>query len=279
MAYMVLAGLSFTVLNAGVHHVTRELPPVQVAFLRSLFGFLVMTPPFLRYGLAPLRTKRPVLLMLRGLLTAFAMMAMFFGLSRVKLETFAALGFSAPLFASVLALLFLGETFRTRRLLALLVGFAGALVVLRPGFADPGWGEVATLLGAATWGGAMAVIKTLSRTESSLTITLYLGMVATPVTFLAALFVWEPASAEQILFVVGLGAAGALGHWSIAQAFRHAEVGAVVPLDFAKLLWATMIGYLVFSELPDLWTWVGGTIIFAAGVYVAHRERVSAGAR
>ena len=253
MAYMVLAGLSFTVLNAGVHHVTRELPPVQVAFLRSLFGFLVMTPPFLRYGLAPLRTKRPVLLMLRGLLTAFAMMAMFFGLSRVKLETFAALGFSAPLFASVLALLFLGETFRTRRLLA--------------------------LLGAATWGGAMAVIKTLSRTESSLTITLYLGMVATPVTFLAALFVWEPASAEQILFVVGLGAAGALGHWSIAQAFRHAEVGAVVPLDFAKLLWATMIGYLVFSELPDLWTWVGGTIIFAAGVYVAHRERVSAGAR
>ena len=276
MAYMVLSGFSFTLLNAGVHHAAQELPPVQVAFLRSFFALLVLTGPFLRYGLAPLRTRRLGLHVVRGLLNAVAMMLVFYALGRINLETNAALGFSAPLFAALMALLFLGETFRWRRLGALVVGFSGAVVILRPGFAEPGWGEGAALLGAAVWGAAMVVIKILARTESSLTSTLYMVLVTTPVTLVASVFVWEAPRWELVLLLAGVGVVGAFSHWAIAQAFRYAEVGALTPLDFVKLMWATLIGYAVFSESPDPWTWVGGTMIFAAGIYVAHRERLAA---
>ena len=181
---MLLSALAATAMNASVHHMANELDPVQISFFRALFGFVVLAPVFLRHGWGPLRTRRLGLHALRGLLNAGAMISLFVALGLIPLAKFAALVFTAPLFVTVLALVFMGERIRGRRIGALVFGYAGTLLILRPdsGALDPG--SLVVLAGAASWALAMIVMKVLARTESSLTATLYYGVFVTPIAFL-----------------------------------------------------------------------------------------------
>jgi len=129
------------------------------------------------------------------------------------------------------------------------------------------------LLSSVAWAGALIVIKILSRTETSLTITVFAALFLTPVTGLAALFVWTTPAAGTWLLLIGIGAFGSLTQWSIAQAFHEADATLVLPFDFTKLLWASAIGYVFFAERPDPLTLLGGSIILASVTYVAYRER------
>ncbi|MDP7667837.1 MAG: DMT family transporter, partial [Rhodospirillales bacterium] len=157
MAFMLLASLAVAAMNACVRHVSNELHPFEIAFFRSLFGFAVLAPVFLRVGFAPLRTRKLHVHAVRGALIAASMMTGFWGLSLVPLAKFTALFFSAPLFGTVLAWIVLRERVRRQRLIALVAGFAGTLIILRPvgaGF-DPG--TVLVVLAAALWGVGMIV--------------------------------------------------------------------------------------------------------------------------
>ena len=270
---MLLSALAATAMNASVHHMADEMDTVQISFFRALFGFVVLAPVFLRHGWGPLRTRRLGLHALRGLLNAGAMISLFIALGLIPLAKFAALVFTAPLFVTVLALVFMGERIRGRRVGALVFGYAGTLLILRPGAGTLDLGSLVVLAGAASWALAMIVMKVLARTESSLTATLYYGVFVTPVAFLVALPVWQTPSGGQWLWLAAIGTLGSLFQFCLSQALKEADATALMPLDFTKLIWAAVIGYLVFAEVPTVWTWTGGMMIFAAATYISYRER------
>jgi drug/metabolite transporter (DMT)-like permease len=177
------------------------------------------------------------------------------------------------LFATALAVAVLGESIRLRRLLGLAFGFAGALVVVRPGVIDVDIGAALTVGSAALWGGTMIIIKVLSRTESSVKITIYMALMGTPLALLAALPFWRAPTLGALGLMALAGALGSLAHVALAQAFKQADVTAMLPVDFMRLVWAAVFGFIFFAEVPEVWTWLGGAMVFSAVVYIAYREK------
>lgn len=273
IGFMLLSTVGEAVLLSAVRYLSAEVHPFQLAFLRSFIGLLTLAPLLLWYGAGVWRTRRIAAHGLRALTNVAAMLLFFTGLAQTPLAQAQALGFSAPLFATLLAALLLGERIRRRRWLALATGFAGALIIIRPGVGAVGAGALYIVASAALWGVTMIVIKWLSRSESPLTITLYMALLMSLLALPAALPVWQWLSGWQLALIT-LGAVSAtLGQLAMAQAFRVADVSVVLPMDFTKLIWASALGYWLFAERIDLWTLLGGGVIFMSVLYIAWRER------
>jgi len=272
MGLVALSALSGTVANAFVRHLTGQLDPVEIAFFRALVGLLLLSTMLVRYGVAPLKTRRLGTYAVRGVLVATSIVLFYKGLALVPLAKATALNLSAPLFATVLAVVVLGEPIRARRIAALAVGFVGMLVILRPGWGTPGLGDVYVIASALVFSIVTIFLKILARTESTLTMSLYAGIVMTPVTLAMALPVWQTPTLTQMAWLVGVGAFSVLAQLLFVQGIRQADVTAIAPVGFVRLLWAALVGYLFFAEVPDAWTWLGGIMIFASVTYIAWRE-------
>ncbi|MEL0089543.1 MAG: DMT family transporter [Rhodospirillales bacterium] len=271
-ALMIMSTICFVSMQSLIRQIGGELPPVEVAFFRNLFGFCAIAPIFFRQGFKPLKTSRLRLHALRGALQGVSMMAFFTGVTMVPFAEATSISFSAPLFATILAVIILREKIRIRRISALLFGFVGVLVVLRPGFVEVGVGQGLLLSSSLIWGAAIIVIKRLSISESAATQTAYMGLFMTPITFLPALYVWETPTIDQLGWMALIGIFGTIGHLCFAGAFRRAESSALLPLDFLRLLWASLLGSFLGVEVPDFWVWIGGGLIFTSATYIAFRE-------
>lgn len=274
IAFMVLSGLTNTVMISAIKHLSADLHPVQIGFFRCLVGFLVLLPVIWHAGgVAVLKTERLGLHTLRGALNAGAMLVYFWAISLAPLATVSAINFTAPLFATLLAILILGEAVGMRRWAALAVGFLGTLVIVRPGGEVFGTGAMLALTASFVWAGAMITIKQLTHTESALAITAWAAFFVGLFSLIPALFVWRWPSGEQWLWLLFIGSLGSLVQLCLSKAFAMADTSVVLPFDFLKLVWASLFGLVLFAEVPDLWTWVGGIVIFTSSVYVAYRER------
>jgi drug/metabolite transporter (DMT)-like permease len=276
--WMCAAATAFALMVTLVRHLTDGLHPLQVVFFRTAFGLLAMLPWLLRQGLGVMRTSRLRLHLLRALIGIFAMVGWFTTLSLMPLAEATALSFTAPIFTSVLAVLILGEVMRLRRWSATAIGFLGAVIILRPGGAAI---EPAALLAVATaaiWASSTILIKVMARTESAGAITTYMVLLTTPMTLLAALFVWQNPSLEQLGWAALLGAAGSTGHFCMSRALATADATVVAPLDYLRLPIVALIAFIAFGEVPGVWVWLGGAVIAASSVYIAQREARTKGA-
>ena len=269
---MMLSTLGFSTMHVLIRYLSDALPPIQIAFFRNFFGLIVFLPLFLRHGLAPLRTKQLKLHALRAALNVCAMFAFFSALGMTPVSRVTALGFTAPLFAALLSVVVLGEVFRLRRWTATICGFLGTLVILRPGFAEIDLGSILVLGSALLWGCTLMVIKVLVRTESSVTITSYMNIFLTLLSLGPALLVWHTPEGMQWFWLVTIGVLGTLAQVAITQSLKEADIGVVMPFDFLKLIWVAIMGYLFFAEVPGLFVWIGGAIVFASATYIAIRE-------
>lgn len=271
---MVFAGFANTFMLSAVKHASETLHPFEVSFFRCFFGFLLLLPVIWRAG-GPtiLATSRPGLHVLRGLLNAGGMLTFFLAISLVPLATASAISFSAPLFASLLAVIFLSERIGLHRSGALVVGFLGTLIILRPGSEIFGGGALLALGSSLLWAAAMIVIKRLTFTDSALSITAWAAFFVGVFTLVPAIFVWRWPTPEEWGWLILIGGLGNAVQFGFSKAFQLADATVVLPFDFLKLVWASIIGFLLFQELTDIWTWVGGTVIFIASFYVAYRER------
>ena len=279
MGYMLISTLTTAGMLAAVRVASEGLHPHEVAFFRFLFGFCFFLPVIVRGKGAIFRTKRLPLHMLRGFLNVASMLVFFLAVTMAPLAKVVSLKFSAPLFTTVIAVMFLGEKIRARRISALVLGFLGVLVIVEPGADAWDLGSGLVLASAATWSLAMVTIKILTRTESSATTTVYTTMMAVPVAFAFAFPHWQWPSLDQLLWMGGIAILGTISHLAFAQAFKEADVTAVLPLDFTKLIWAAVIGFFAFSEIPSAETWLGGAMICASVTYIAFRERAKSGTR
>jgi drug/metabolite transporter (DMT)-like permease len=259
-------------MNAAAKHISSGVHPFEVVFFRNLFAFLFVVPLLLRHGFAVYRTQRFGGHLSRASLNLVNMMLFFTAVSLTPLSELVALGFTAPIFATLLSLLILKEMVGIRRWSAIFVGFAGAMLVLRPGFDTITQGHLFTLLSASTWAGVLLIIKSLSRTESSATIIAYMVTLMTPFSLVPALFVWQWPTMAELGWLAFMGVAGAGAQYLLAQAMHEADLSVVMPFDFTKLIWISLIAFAFFGEVPAWTTWLGGGLIFASGIYIARRE-------
>ncbi len=276
LMWMLLSGIMMSCMHASIRHVSADLHPFEIVFFRLLFGLLPLLPWFFKLGLAPLKTNRLDLLTLRGVLNLTCMLAFFYALSITPLVEVTALVFAAPIFATIGAMVAFGERVGGRRWAAIAVGFIGVMVVLRPGFQDIGLGQMLALFAAIMWSVCMIIIKSLGRTESSLTITVYMSLVMAPLALLPALWVWQWPTGEQFLWLAAIGILGGSGQMAMTEALKAGETHVIMPMDFTRLIWISAIAYIAFTEVPGFYTWIGGAIIFTATAFIAWRERVAA---
>lgn len=268
-----LCGLSMSAMHASIRHVSAGLHPFEIAFFRLVFGLLPLLPWFIKLGWSPLKTKRPGMIVFRGVLNLVCMLAFFVALAITPLAEVTVLVFTAPIFATMLAVFVFGEKVGLLRWGAIGFGFLGALVVLRPGFEALSLGSALALFAAIVWGVCLIIIKSLGKTDSSLTITVYMSLVMAPLSLLPALLVWQWPTAEQFLWLVAIGVFGGIGQMAMAEALRIGDTHVVMPIDFVRLIWISAIAYIVFAEVPGFYTWLGGAMIFAATGFITWRER------
>jgi drug/metabolite transporter (DMT)-like permease len=265
--FMMVSALGVVGMNVAVRHIADDIHPFVIAFFRHTIGVCLLVPLFVRPGSNPFRTANFPLQGLRAILNVVAMLAYFLALTMEPLAKVVALTFTAPLIATLGAVLLLGEKVTRARYLALAIGFGGALIVLRPWAVEVSTGSMLLVLSSATWGAALVVIKVLSRTDSPVTIALYASLLQVPVCLIAALLYWQWPTTYQLFIMVLIAIFGSVTQMAIAQAFREADATVVLPADFSKLVFAGLAGWLFFGELPAIWVWIGGTVVFT-GVFL-----------
>ena len=259
-------------MGAGVKLLSNELHPIIICFYRCLMGLIIITPFVARNNFRALQTDNMRLQIFRALINIISMICWFTAIGMMHFEKATALGFTTPLFTTVLAVLILGEVIRFHRTAALLLGFIGILIIIRPGYMPFEFGTILMLIASFSFSFVLIFVKKLSATDSSLTIIFYHLLYMTPAFFILSFFYWENINLNQLIIFILMGASGLLSHWCLAQAFKMSDTTFVMPLQFTKLIWASLIGLFIFSEQPDIWTWVGGVIIFISVVYITYRE-------
>lgn len=274
MAFMLGACVLFAIMNAlfrmmadlGVH-------PLQSAFLRSAMSMLVFMPVVWRNGgIAFLKTPRVGGILSRGLYAAGGMITWVWALKLLPMAEAIAINFTAPLFAVVGSALFLREKVRARRWGAVLVGFIGVLIVVRPGADTLTIGSLLALFAAMFQAGAALTVRSLTGTEPSDRIVAWTTIMLTVLTFVPAMTVWIWPTTEMWLISLALGVVGVFGHSFMTRAFAHAEASLVMPLDYARLPFGAAIAYVLFAEVPGMFTWIGGAVIAGSAIYIARRE-------
>lgn len=274
--WMVLACAFFAVLNALVRHLSAELHPFELAFFRNAFGLVFVLPWLARTGLPGLGTQRMGMHSLRSIVSLASMLCWFTAVSLMPLAEVTALSFTAPLFATAGAALFLGEIVRLRRWAATVIGFAGAVMIIRPGFEAIDFATGLALASAGFISISVLLVKSLCRTERPAVIVFYMAALMTPMSLIPALFVWAWPEPLTWAWLALMGWAATLAHLSLNRAFGLTDISAVLPFDFFRLVFVAILGLVFFDEHPDAWLWAGAAVIFGATLYIAHREAVVA---
>ena len=259
-------------MGACVKLLSDDLHPVIICFYRCLMGLIIITPFIIKNNFQALQTDNMRLQILRALINIISMICWFTAIGMMHLEKATALGFTTPLFTTVLAVIVLGEVIRFHRTAALLLGFIGILIIIRPGYMPFEFGTILMLIASFSFSFVLIFVKKLSATDSSLTIIFYHLLYMTPAFFILSLFYWQSINFNQLVIFSLMGSSGLLSHWCLAQAFKMSDTTFVMPLQFTKLIWASLIGLFIFAEQPDIWTWVGGVIIFISVIYITYRE-------
>jgi len=269
---MLASGLSFVSVTATVRYLGTDLPAVQAAFLRFAFGVGFVAPALisaLRASYGPFIWK---MFGLRGVLHCFAASLWFYAMARIPVAEVTAIGYLNPILVTLGAVVFFGERLAARRITAIVVALIGALVILRPGLREIGLGQIAQLGAAVGFAMSYLVVKRLTglvqpgHMVALLTVTVAIGLAP------FALAVWVPVTGAQTAMLAATAGLGTMGHYCMTRAFALAPMTVTQPVTFLQLVWATLLGVLVFAEPVDPWVLAGGAMIIAAISYMTWRE-------
>jgi drug/metabolite transporter (DMT)-like permease len=273
MLWVALSGLLFSCLNATVRNIALSLDPFESQFLRYLFGIVAMVPLIWRQGL---QSYRPVNLsgqFWRGAVHTIGLTLWFVALPHLGLADMTAIGFTGPIFIMLGAAWFLGEKMRGDRWVAAIVGFAGVLVVVAPKFTGQGGGYALVMLASCpVFAASFLMTKTLTRYETPGVIVLWQAISVTLLSLPLGLIHWTAPTAWQWVGFATAGILGSLGHYCLTRGFRAADISATQSLRFLDLIWASLMGWMVFSDIPSQTTLIGALIILTSTVWIARRE-------
>ena len=274
---MCAAVFCLSVNDAFAKALTESYHPVQILFLRNAIAFpMALAVALSLGGRAALRSHRPRAHVIRGALWLLAATLFFTGLSKLGLAEATALIFAAPVFITALSALVLKEAVGWRRWSAVLVGFLGVLVIVRPGAATFQAAALYPIATAVVYAILMIGARWVDPRDSVWTMMLYLVAVAGVLAGIASVFVWAPLQPEHALQFLFIAVFGTLGMTFMTQAFRMADAALVAPFDYTAMLWAVLFGYMIWGELPDPATWAGTAIIVSSGLFILFREKIRA---
>ncbi len=269
---MIVSCTAFASMWVLIRYASRDVHAFEIVFFRNSIGTLVLLPMMLRNrGL--MRISRLRANLRRATSGFIATTGTFYAVAHAPLATALSINYTAPLFATVGAVLFLGEKIHARRVAALVAGFAGMLIVVRPGALPLTPGVLAAVISAVSTAFSIIAIRQLVATDDSRSVAAWTFILMTPPSLLMALTVWEWPPAHAWPLLVAIGCVAAVGQLSMNRAFALAEASAIMPYDFVRFGLVTIAGIALFGERLDALTIVGGIVIFAATVYLAVRER------
>lgn len=270
--WMVGALSSFSLMAIAVRELSATMGSFQILFLRSLVSLALVATVLPYYGLAPLRTRRLGLHVVRNLFHFGGQYAWVYAIALLPLATVFAIEFTMPIWTALLALLILGERLNQGRIVMLVMGVTGILVILRPGAAPVSHAALVMLAGAFAYGATMVATKRLAATESPLAILFYMSVVQVPIGIVPALSHWVDPALRDAPWIFAIGACGLSAHYCMTRAFRIADATLVVPIDFLRLPLIAVVGALVYREPVEVTTFVGAAVIFAGTYYSLRRE-------
>jgi drug/metabolite transporter (DMT)-like permease len=256
-------------------YLSATLPSIEIAWIRFLVFALIMAPSMLPGSpLYALQTKSLGLQLMRGAALLGSSLFFISGLRFLPIAEASATGFVAPLFVTALSIFFLGEKVGLRRWIATAVGLIGVLIILRPGSGAFHAAAFFPLVSALAWACTLIMTRMMSGKELATTTMTYSSIAG--VCILSALVpaVWVTPSWHDILFGILIGVASTAGQWIVVLAFRYADASVLAPFSYSQLVWVSLLGFLIFGEVPDVWTVTGAAFIVASGLYTAHRERI-----
>ncbi len=266
--------LFFALMAVAIRLASQSLHTFEIAFFRNFFGVIAALPLLVRHGPGLLRTTQLPRYVIRCVIGVGSMFCGFWAIGHLPLAQAVTLSYSTPLFVTILAVWWLGEQVRARRWAAVVVGFVGVLVLVRPGTASFTAGSLVAVAAAVLSAIVSIQIKQLSRTAPADRIVLWTTMLWVPLSLGPALFVWEWPQGITWLWVAAAGALGTSGHMLWTRAIKLGDVSALTPISFMQLPVVALFGWLLFDETLDAWTLAGAGIIFGANAYIAHREAV-----
>ena len=265
---MIIAGLLFSFMVALIKLLGTRLPSVEIVFFRSTFQLAVLTIVFWRIGFSSLKSNRPFLQGLRALIAVALINCNFYAFTKLPLAEVTAIGFSRNLFLVILAVLILKENMTKHRLLSTIVGFLGILLIVRPGSAVFQASSAVALVGACLGAIMMTLIRKLTATDSNLVMMIYPSMAIVAATSIPVVHLWVPPTMAELGFLVLMASFGTAGQWCMIQAFRNGEATVVSPAGYFRLVFATILGFYIFSEVPDLLTAIGALTIVGSNIYL-----------
>ncbi len=266
--------MAFGLMAVAIRYATRYVPTQEVAFFRNAFGLLALLPFLLRPRSSPFRTTQLPRYFVRSLIGLASMLCAFWAIGHLPMSQAISLSYSTPLFVTIAAVLFLGEKVRARRWAAVVCGFIGVLIIIRPGADTFSPGVLVAVLAAVLSSLVAIQIKQLTRVDGADTVVFYTYVFWVPLSLVPALFGWVWPSGVAWVWLAATGVLGTLGQLLWTRALRLGEVSALTPISFMQLPLVSLLGWLLFNETLDRWTVIGAGIILAANAYIAHREAV-----
>ena len=271
--FLIITSVFFGTVMLSFLKIAQEDVNVYVAgFFRFFLGLVIILPYIIKKKDAVLKTTHLKQHFLRAILGLPAMLLYFSALVLLPIEKLTAISFVVPLIVTILAVFFLGEKIYIYRTLALILGFGGMLVIIRPGFVDISIGVYMVLFSALLWSINIIITKKISKDDSAITILAYQSIFMSLLSFFIVLFFWEMPSLKTFIYLILAAMCGTVLHLTLNHAFKLVDVSMTQPYSFLNLVFASIIGYFVFDEIPDLYTWIGALIIFTGVLIISYRE-------
>ena len=269
---MTLSGAVFATNYAIIRFLSEDFHVFQLVFFRNLFGLLILTPFLWSFRHQITMPKRPGIIILRGFLQASSSSLWFYGITVIPLVTATSLMLIEPIIGSILAIFFLGEQNNLKRWVSVFIGFIGALIIVRPGMMDLSIGVGFILTAAILWSGFLLLGKIQSRDDATVVVIAYSSALTALLSLIPALYYWVTPTLEQLILLLILGSVATFAYFCITSAYKAGDITIVSPFTFMRTIFAAVVGYYIFSEIVEVWVWIGAAIIVAAATFLARSE-------
>ncbi len=272
IAFLMLASIVLSLMALIIKLLGQHLHIAQILLLRQIGMAILVAPAILRNFPDSLHSERPGLQWMRVFCALVAMLCGFTAVIHMPLADATAIFFAKSFFVTIFAVIFLAEIVGVYRWSAVLVGFVGVLIMLQPGTDNFSIYGLASLVGAAGAAGVMILLRLMSRIDSAVTIMTYGSLGVGLVMLVPGIYVWQPPTVPEWFLLAALGVVSYFGQKCNIFAYKHGEASLLASLDYVRLLWATLFGFLVFDQFPGLPTWIGAAIVIIAAIFTIYRE-------
>jgi len=271
--FLIIISIIFgTLMGTFIKLAQEELNVFTTGFLRFFFGFLIITPYILKTKFKVFNTKNLKIHIVRSALNLPAMLLGFAALAMLPLEKMTAIHFIVPIIVTILAVIFLKEKIYLYRSIALVMGFLGMLIILRPGIIDISIGIYMALISSLIWSVVIILTKKVSKDDSAITILSHQYVYMSLFSFPLVIYFWDQPSLKTIIFILCAAMSGTILHIALNHAYKLVDVTMTQPYSFLGLVVSSIIGYFVFSDKPDFYTWLGASVIFCGVLLISYRE-------